>query len=102
MASTTIKKPYIPDSILNGSVSSNLFDFIKSSNCPADVSVWNVQYAPDSPIYRLVATAIISKPVTNGNYSTVLIFGSGALFVSGQINPSDTGLVWKKATLTDV
>lgn len=101
MATTTIKQPYKFTNVSNGQITGSFYDFVKSSNCPQGVSVWDGQYATDSPVYQTVAIALINKPTPTGNYSVVFLYGNGVIYVSGQLNPSATAFNWYKATVTN-
>lgn len=96
MATGKIDMPipkYIP--MQGGSLAStSMYNFVRSASTPQGIYLRYIQNSPDNPFGSGVATAIITKPTDNGDYSIVLAFGSGGAKVSSQLAPNATAFTW--------
>lgn len=96
MATGKIDMPipkYIP--MQGGSLgSTSMYNFVRSASTPQGIYLRYVQNSPDNPSGGAIATAIITKPTDNGDYSSVLLFSNGTAKVSAQLAPSATAFTW--------
>ena len=97
MATGTIKNQlhYIPmESAYLGTTS--MYNFVRSAGTPQGIHIKDVQNCPDNPTSGSVATAIILKPTSNGDYSVALVFTNGSCRVSNQLAPNSSAFTWKQ------
>lgn len=75
--------------VTQGTISNvKISDTIRTDSVPVGISLWQTQRATDSPMNGTVTTTIIVKPTSSGQYSSALLFGSGAVFVSSGLAAS--------------
>ena len=75
--------------VTQGTISNvKISDTIRTDSVPVGISLWQTQRATDSPITGNVSTTIIVKPISSGQYSSALLFGSGAVFVASGLASS--------------
>lgn len=85
----TIVSQSTANQVTQGTISNvKISDTVRTDSVPVGISLWQTQRATDSPMNGTVTTTIIVKPTSSGQYSSALLFGSGAVFVSSGLTSS--------------
>lgn len=75
--------------VTQGTISNvKISDIVRTDSVPVGISLWQTQRATDSPMNGTVSTTIIVKPISSGQYSSALLFGANAVFVSSGLASS--------------
>lgn len=87
---TIIKKDEI---VINSDHYGSIYNFLRDASVPSGVYTLRTQLATDSPREGVISLTTVLK-TSNGDYSVCHMMTSSDLYVSKQLSPNETELIW--------